>query len=187
MPEFVVHGPFSVPLERLARGAIFLDPRAIEEFARQEPLMARKGCYVFVWKASRGSLPIYVGMTQKQTIGQEAFNPRNTDLINRFINTKLKGSLQLYVLVEADGPGRDNIPVIKEIEEFLITKAALRNKNLLNSKMTTEPSWIIRGVHNHRGGHPGGPAATFKSVMGLKKSWLSKLVKEEEPIATPYE
>ena len=55
MVNFVVKGPFDVPLKEAANGARFIDVDRLSELKMlSDDCITKAGCYVFSWKASRG-------------------------------------------------------------------------------------------------------------------------------------
>lgn len=190
MVNFVVKGPFEVPMKRLQGGARFIDCARLSEMVEaSEGAIKKAGCYVFSCKASRGSLPVYVGKATKSLL-REAFNPRNLNNLQEYINDRRRGTLELSIVVQERIRLLANANAISEIEEYLIGYAAVRNKNLINIHGTAASNWKIAGVANH--GRPGAAAQTvrdFKVMMGIatkKKSTrdVDPDLEEIEPATT---
>ena len=167
MVNFVVKGPFEVPMKKLQGGARFIDCARLKEVVdASEGALNKAGCYVFSCRAARGSLPIYVGKATRSLL-REAFNPRNLNNLQEYINDRRRGTLELSIVVQERIKLLANAKAISEIEEYLIVYAALRNKNLINIHGTAT-NWKIAGVANHR--RPGAAAQTvreFKLMMGI--------------------
>jgi hypothetical protein len=173
MVNFVVIGPFDVPIVRGAHGGRLLEHKIQCRNKVASDANNRKingpGCYVFACSAPRsGAFPIYVGKATKNILN-EAFNDRNINNLNHFLLNRKKGRLQLYAIYQQKVKLlQGNSKVIAEIEEFLIGYAALRNRNLLNIHGNSDASWTIAGVANNGSGNPGASALAFKSMMGVK-------------------
>jgi hypothetical protein len=173
MVNFVVIGPFNVPIVRGAHGGRLLDHKTEcrQKVAREadNAKINGPGCYVFACSApGGGAFPVYVGKAT-QNILNEAFNDRNINNLNHFLLSRKRGRLQLYAIYQQKVKLlQGNSKVIAEIEEFLIGYAALRNRNLLNIHGNSDATWSIAGVANNGSGHPGASAMAFKTMMGMK-------------------
>lgn len=173
MVNFVVIGPFDVPIVKGAHGGRLLErtkecKRKVAEEANNKKITG-PGCYVFACSAPRsGAFPIYVGKATKNILN-EAFNDRNINNLNHFLFNRKRGRLQLYAIYQQKVRLlQGNSRVIAEIEEFLIGYAALRNRNLLNIHGNSDASWSIAGVANNGSGNPGASALAFKAMMGMR-------------------
>jgi hypothetical protein len=171
MVQFVVKGPFEVPLRKGVSGGTYVDEARLEEVLAESPDHLKKpGCYVFACTAPRGSLPVYVGQASKN-IFREAFNPRNVNNINNYLSYRKRGRIDLYVIHQNAVKGdTGNKGCIDDIEDFLIGYASRRNCNLLNIHGARTSQWSIVGVANNTngaGGHPGSSVMTFKKMMGM--------------------
>lgn len=167
MVNFVVKGPFDVPTKEAMNGARFIDTSQLHVLtSASDGSINKAGCYVFSWKASRGSLPIYVGKATRKIIS-EAFNPRNLTNLAEFVNNRKRGRLQIYIIFQERMRLRSNKEAITEIEEFLIGRAAIRNPNLLNIHGTRPASWTIVGVANHGAGGLAAAVQEFKKTLGI--------------------
>jgi hypothetical protein len=168
--DFVVHGPFKVPLNP---GKKSLDERRFrkgfwEENEKIELLATAKGCYVFAIQTAHGAIiPWYVGMTAR-TFRGECPNLSNclkiaNDLVHRH------GTIVMFLVVYQQGRGKPNLTAIHELETVLITSAYAKNPDLLNRKDvgTNKPLVRIRGVLNPRAGKPSQSAQKFKIMIGL--------------------
>jgi hypothetical protein len=175
MVQFVVKGPFPVPLRKGAAGGSYIDEDRLSELAVQSTDITKPGCYVFVSRSPRGSLPIYVGQAAKN-IFDEAFNDRNIKNIQNYLSRRLRGQIDVYIIHQCNVKGAiGNKACIDDIEDFLIGWASRRNAELLNIHGNRPAQWSIVGVANHaNGGHPGGSALAFKEMMGMKMKKASK-------------
>ena len=104
MPEFIAAGPFDVPLQPGVRKAKLIDRAGAKSLAGQSNGFLRRGCYVFGIRAGRGMLPIYVGMTKSQNLITEAFNEKNLNRVNEYINRQ-KGNPVIYIIYQKAGKG----------------------------------------------------------------------------------
>jgi hypothetical protein len=171
MVQFVVKGPFSVPQRRGAAGGSYIDESRLNELKAQSADLTKPGCYVFACRASRASLPVYVGQAAKN-IFDEAFNARNVNNLNNYLSYRLRGQIEVYVIHQCTVRGdTGNKACIDDIEDFLIGWASRRNEKLLNIHGNRPSQWSISGVANHNnenGGHPGSSVLAFKEMMGMK-------------------
>jgi hypothetical protein len=182
MVQFVVKGPFEVPLRKGVAGGTYIDEERLEEIRAQSPdHVIKPGCYVFACSAPRGTLPVYVGQASKN-IFKEAFNDRNVKNINNYLSYRKRGRIELYVIHQNSVKGdTGNKTCIDDIEDFLIGYASRRNGNLLNIHGTRTSQWSIVGVANHtNGGKPGNSVMTFKKMMGMAVR-RDKAVPETKP------
>jgi hypothetical protein len=168
MVQFVVKGPFDVPLRKGVSGGTYVDEARLEDLLAQSPDLSKPGCYVFSCTAPRGSLPVYVGQASKN-IFKESFNPRNVNNINNYLSYRKRGRIELYIIHQNSVKGQTgNKLCIDDIEDFLIGYASRRNANLINIHGTRTSQWSIIGVANHaNGGHPGSSVLSFKKMMGM--------------------
>ena len=97
MVQFVVKGPFEVPLRRGVSGGTYIDEDRLDQVSAQSPDLAKPGCYVFACTSSRGSLPVYVGQASKN-IFKESFNDRNIKNLNTYLSYRKRGRIELYVI-----------------------------------------------------------------------------------------
>lgn len=109
-------------------------------------LASKKGCYVFVLSAGRGSMPWYVGKTEKnkRTLKQEVFADEKLGKYKTILGKSKRRSPQMFLVVRAAGQGRLG-GAIDDLETLLIWMAAHRNKKLLNKKKRdTHPAKLLR-------------------------------------------
>jgi len=181
MVNFIVKGPFDVPLKEAANGARFIDVDKLHSLkADSNGSINKAGCYVFSWRAARGSLPIYVGKATGKILS-EAFNARNLNNLAEFINNKRRGRLQIYIVFQDRIRLIANKTAIAELEEFLIGRAAIRNPNLINIHGNRPASWTIVGVANHGAGRPGATVQDFRKMLGI----VRKTKPSSRPTALP--
>lgn len=166
MAEFLVHGAFDVQLDTKKSGAVFINQESLSDLAKQHDSFSKIGCYVFARKASRGSTPIYVGCTKKQSILKEAFNPNNRNLVMKWLNDQTQRKLQIWTITQI-GKGHPHLSAIDEIETILIHWAKLENPDLLNKHKTKVPKWSIRGVERGGKGKRSEIVIEFRKMMGL--------------------
>ena len=158
--KFRVEGPFELPRED---SGLMIDSspeskseywEGIEESCPGLPDAC--GCYVFTVIASRGSLPWYVGKTERQTFKKESLNYHKLDHFNKVIS-KRKGRPALFFLPQLTAankyrkPTNTKRPAIQELESLLIGMALNRNNDLLNVSGT---KWLnqltVTGFLNDR-------------------------------------
>ena len=99
MADWIVSGPFEVPVDTLPSGGHFIDEPRLSEFAEESKEFDKPGVYVFGLR-SRGTLPIYVGKTESQTLFREAFKNDKLQKINKYINEHPHGSLLIYLVTQ---------------------------------------------------------------------------------------
>jgi hypothetical protein len=181
--NFVVNGPFEVPSGREGpHGAYYIDERRLKDLIESShETISKAGCYVFACSSSRGSIPVYVGKA-KNNILDEAFNPRNLTNLNRYMNRRRRGKLQIFAIYQQRmHHGEGNKDVIAEIEEFLIGHASRRNPGLLNIHGTGPTKWVIEGFANHKGGRPEASVVAFNGMLGIVAKKSGKVEATIEP------
>lgn len=169
MAEWYVTGPIEVPIifQGLAR---FIDEARIDDLCEvYSQMLETGGVYVFGARSGGGIMPIYVGMTETRKIKEEAFNHKNCNNINKYINGK-KCTLVLFTITRVRSPGKRNVSDIREIEYLLIGQAESRNPELINIQTPGEDSWSIKGVHRSRGGRRDQSTKDFRRMMGHDSS-----------------
>lgn len=167
MVNFLVKGPFDIPIKKTANGAEFIDVDRLGELVTlADGAFAKPGCYVFSWNAGHGAVPVYVGRATGKLL-KEAFNPRNLHNLAEYMNNKKRGKMQVSIVFQERVRLFSNKGAINKIEEFLIGHAARKNPELLNIHGTNGDSWSIQGVANSGPGGPGQSATDFKAMMGM--------------------
>lgn len=65
---------------------------------------------------------------------------------------------------------KPKLPMIKDLEDFLIQTGVARNPELSNIRGRGEKKWSIRGVVRSAGKRPSKPEKAFAALMGIDKS-----------------
>lgn len=174
--NFEIHGPFDLPK---ANGLVDKAAKSKKAFwATVEKLSPGVpdacGCYVYVVKARRGSLPWYVGITTKRTFRAEALGAHQLNHYNPAVAQKVGVTPQLFFLVKKTLHGRFAKPSsnphrdIEFLEKFMFGVALNRNESLSNSKNTRFlKSMIVPGVLNTPRRKPKAPEKALKNALGL--------------------
>lgn len=165
MASFSVRGPFTVPVTKakVGRGITKDD---IAAFWAKHPTMEKElGCYLFGFKAAKGSKAIYVGKATK-SFKQEVFAPHKLEIFRIGFSEQAKGIPILYFVCLGRTKGVVNKKAIDEAESFLIQTALAANKNLLNVKKTKVESWSIGGVVRSKG-KPSAAAVDLRKCINL--------------------
>ena len=168
MVQFVVKGPFPVPLRKGVTGGRLIHQEQLKAIVQECDDVSKPGCYVFSCASGRGSLPVYVGKASKN-IFKEAFNDRNINSLNEYLSNRRKAKIEFYVIHQANVRGQTgNETCIDDIEDWLIGFASRRTAQLLNIHGARPTKWSIAGVANHDSrGHPGSSVLSFKAMMGM--------------------
>ncbi|MCY4034327.1 MAG: hypothetical protein OXF29_01560 [Hyphomicrobiales bacterium] len=187
MANFIVKGPFNVPMTKLQSKGKDIDKDRLESLKKECPTLEKPGCYVFSLQAGRGSKPLYVGKTTSQTILKEAFNDKNVLGIIRNLS---HGTLQIWTITQIK-KGRLPKKMIDEIEKMLIPWASERNPDLINKHHTKKSeNWSIEGVVGPQRGPRGKTANDFRKMIGIggqtqKVNKRPKSPKTSSPSSTP--
>lgn len=168
--EFIVKGPFTVPIKRAGR---FKDLKRIDKAALPNwwanlgrgNLAGARGVYVFGLRRGGGIKPIYVGMTAG-TFKNECFNGSNLHKLDGAILDEI-GTLVLFLVRYPDHSGRVNKKLIEKLSQF-IGMAFNKNPLLLNQRGTKEEERmpVVRGVLKSGQGKPSFGAKALKKMMG---------------------
>ncbi len=174
--NFEIHGPYDLPkvnglIDKAAKSKkAFWD--AVEKSSPGVPDAC--GCYVYVVKARRGTLPWYVGITTKRNFRAEALGAHQLNHYNPAITRKVGVTPQLFFLVKRTPQGRFAKPSstpqrdVEFLEKFMFGVALNRNGSLSNSKNTKFlKSMIVPGVLNTPRRKPTDPEKALKNVFGL--------------------
>jgi hypothetical protein len=141
MVQFVVKGPFEVPLRRGVSGGTYIDADRLNDLSKESSDLTKPGCYVFSCTSPRGSLPVYVGQASKN-IFAESFNDRNINNLNTYLSYRKRGRIELYIIHQNSVKGgTGNKTCIDDIEDFLIGYASRRNAALINIHGTRTNKW----------------------------------------------
>jgi hypothetical protein len=191
MVEFEIFGPFDTGFEVSGRGRGGPKRKTItkavgktfwESVAYPENgahVAAKKGCYVFVLSAGRGSMPWYVGKTEKsaRTLKREVFDEEKLRKYRAILSRSKRRTAKLFLLVRSAQRGRLG-RAIDDLETFLIWAASHRNKDILNRrKRDTQPARLVRianslsikGFLNARRGAPSSSVRSFEQAMRLRE------------------
>ena len=153
MASFSVKGPYAVPVTKL-RAARMITKENIAAFWEQYPSIADdRGCYIFGFRAAKGSKPVYAGKATK-TFKQEVFTDHKLKKYTMGLASQIKGIPILYFVCLNIAKGAVNKTAIDEVESYLIQAALVANKNLLNDRKTAVESWSIGGVVRSKGKPP---------------------------------
>lgn len=129
----------------------------------------RKGCYVYFNRGPNQSRkPIYVGLTKKNTLVNEAFSPRTVGLINKHIYMMKKSRVELAFIVPEQNRGATPQSQIKDMEKVLVAIAADKNPKLLNTHHIHEMSWYIKGVLFAKQGEDSAVSRNFRTAIGVR-------------------
>jgi len=174
--NFEIFGPFDLPkLKGLVDNAMrskraFWD--AVEQGAPGAPDAC--GCYVYVVKARRGTLPWYVGMTTKRTFRAEALGTHQLAHYNPAIAQKVGVTPQLFFLAKKTPSDRFAKPSqnaqkdVEFLEKFMFGIALNRNGSLSNSKNTKFlKKMVVPGVLNSPRGRHKAPEKALKNALDL--------------------
>lgn len=174
--KFQVHGPFDVPR---ANGLVDNSATSRKKFwasvCKGAPKLSEAcGCYVFVIKARRGSLPWYVGRTTKRTFKDEALGAHQVNHYNQALGKKVGVAPQLFFVSKLTPSGRLAKPSgnshkdIEFLETFLFGVALKRNPNLRNAKSTTFlKRLVVPGIINSPQRPPTAAECAMKVAFGL--------------------
>lgn len=174
--KFSVHGPFDVPS---SEGIIDTSPAAKKDFWNsvddaKQGLSSACGCYIFVLKAKRGSLPWYVGRTTKRTSKGETLGAHQIGHYDIAMDKKVGVKAQLFFLAKETTAGKFAKPSknshrdIEFLEIFLFGIALNRNAALSNAKDTKSlRSICVPGVINSPQRRPYRQESKLKSALGL--------------------
>lgn len=165
MASFSVKGPFDVPVTKLCAGRV-IEKNDISVFWQRHSVMATEcGCYVFGFRAAKGSKPVYVGKATK-TFKAEVFTNDKLKKYSYALASQVKGVPFLFFVCLTRAKGAKNKTAIDEAESFLIQAGLAANKKLLNDKKTSVESWSIGGIVRSRG-KPPAAAQAFKKCIKL--------------------
>ena len=181
--EYVIRGPFKVPIEQPMKGWWKLPDSVIDDFFRSNSINAYKtkiGVYVFARKHGQKYTPVYVGKSTNSFMA-EIFNPTNRLTYNDSI-MELKGDFYVFLLmpsdVESDAEWTRDAKVVSfrreeeidKIETFFIKHAAKVNPKLKNKYKRKDWEWHINDVvRGHKTlGRKKSPLREFRQMMGVK-------------------
>ena len=161
MASFTVKGPFVVPCTKMKVGRT-ISKTDIASFWEDHPALAtEQGCYLFAFRAAKGSKPIYVGKATK-SFKQEVFTDHKLKKYSIGFASQAKGTPIMFYICLNRTKGVVNKTAIDEAESFLIQAGLAANNKLLNDKKTSVESWSIGGVVRSRG-------KASKQALALRK------------------
>ena len=173
--RFDIFGPFEV--DRRANGLIAASASDRREFwewvdDHVPGLSAACGCYIFAIKASRGTLPWYVGKAERQPFSRECLSSHKINHFNNAIAGR-RGRPILLFLPQLTKKGNFRKPTtstrkaISELESLLIGMAISRNPRMLNTKGTRMLRELtVEGFLNSKRGKSGISARTLRGILG---------------------
>src|SRR6266545_1147983 len=137
MADFLVEGPFEIPVYQGKKGRIVRSEEGDQFFKNRPSLAAKRGCYVFAMRAGGGITPTYVG---KATAGfkQECFTAHKLGKCNETLVDYERGTLVAFFVVAPSGRGRPAAKQIGVLEDFLTQAGVAANPTLLNVKGTKQ-------------------------------------------------
>ena len=171
MATFEVSDAFEVPVSFWPNKARYVDFDALKSCEDIEQpfcdFLTLKGVYVFSMRTGGGTLPWYVGKSEKSTFLREAFNHRNRNALNELLNS-MRGTLLINFITQSTFRGKPNLSNIGEIENLLIGHASERNSNLLNVQgRLKKPNFTIKNLYNSGKGKKSEHERRFGELMGL--------------------
>ena len=166
--EFVVHGPFKVPVQRLSAGRRLVVKRFWDANPKADDLSAQRGCYVFAIRTGGGTLPHYIGQATK-SFAKETFNPSNLRKYYDALADYKRGRPVMFLVVHPRRKGKINARRIAQVENFLIQAGWARNRSLQNVKGIHRPKWAIKGVVRSAAGKSTKAARVFRTVFGVER------------------
>ena len=161
MASFSVSGPFSIPYTKQKVGRLITKENISAFWGTHTEIAAKRGCYVFGFKASKGSKPMYVGKATK-TFKQEVFQDHKKNKYAQAFGSQAKGTPVMFFVSLNKAKGPISKSAIDEVETYLIQTGMVANKNLLNDKKTSVESWSISGLIRSKGKVP-------KQALDLRK------------------
>ena len=106
--------------------------------------------YIFGFRASKGSKPIYAGKATK-LFKQEVFTDHKLKKYSLGFASQAKGTPILFFICLNKTAGPVNKSAIDEAESYLIQAGLAANKKLLNDRKTSVESWSIGGIVRSKG------------------------------------
>lgn len=150
MVSFSVKGPFVVPCTKMKVGRS-ITKQDIENFwEANRALENERGCYLFGFRAAKGSKPIYVGKATK-SFKQEVFTDHKLKKYSVGFGNQAKGTPIIFFICLNKAKGAVNKKAIDEAESYLIQAGLAANKKLVNDKKTAVESWSIGGIVRYKG------------------------------------
>ena len=158
--HLTVHGPIEIPFGKQRKGSVkHIYTANVKDFWKlrvAKAISAKKGCYIFALRASRGFTPWYVGKATK-SFKREALGAYQLNHYNDVLFDGRKGNPVMFVVA----------PPANTIETFLIQAAYAENPKIRNRQQTKIPEWTIKGVVRPKSGKPTKLEQSFKKMMGI--------------------
>lgn len=165
MASFSVKGPFDVPVTKFKVGRN-ISKTDIATFWECCPGIATDcGCYIFGFRAAKGSKPVYVGKATR-TFKQEVFTDHKLKKYSAAFASQARGAPIMFFVCLNRTKGAKNRTAIDEAESYLIQAGLAANRDLLNDRKISAESWSIGGIVRSRGKAPA-PALAFKKFVKL--------------------
>jgi hypothetical protein len=123
------------------------------------------GCYIFGFRAAKGSKPVHVGKATR-TFKQEVFTNDKLKKYGDAFASQARGAPILFFVCLNRARGARNRTAIDGVESYLIQAGLAANKKLLNGKKVSVESWSIGGIVRSRGKVPI-PARAFRKFIKL--------------------
>jgi len=142
MAEFWIHGPIEVPCTRKRVSRIISKEDRASFWCDNDSVAMKKGCYIFAFRAGRGTKPVYVGKATK-SFRQEIFTHHKLSLYHSAFADQERGAPVMF-FVCLDYAKKPNRKAIRQVEIFLIGVAREANKDLLNVQHNQQTQWVIR-------------------------------------------
>lgn len=168
--EFFVECSQKIPWEKGSKGQKYITSPDKEFWEKCPDLAKQQGCYVFGIKVSKGITPYYIGKATK-SFGQEIFTDSKIRRYNNVLAITKKGTPTMFLVSYPRKGAKVNI---KQLEDFLIQLAAIKNPKIQNIKGTKQPTWSIKNILRSSG-KPNKHAKTFKKMMGITNRKRGKM------------
>lgn len=169
--DLVVYGPFPIEYDE-SNGIKRITGKHESRFwkvSAVQPLMKKRGCYVFAVRAAKGFKPWYVGKTNAgKGFKQECFTSHK---LNHYNDALFRGGKGRPVLFFVAPPNKKNVVPTAELdhmEKELIQYGIRKNPDLCNVQNTKNvPQWTIKGVIRSPRGKPAAAARSFRTMMKM--------------------
>jgi hypothetical protein len=150
MASFSVSGPFIIPVTKQKVGRTITKGDIVNFWKAHTTIAVERGCYVFGFKAAKGSKPMYVGKATKN-FKQEVFTDHKLKKYSQAFGSQAKGTPIIFFIRLNKAAGPVSKSAIDEAESYLIQAGLAANKDLLNDKKTAIESWSIAGIVRSKG------------------------------------
>ena len=165
MASFSVKGPFDVPCTTQKGGRSIAKGDIKMFWDEHDDIAGERGCYIFGFRASKGSKPTYVGKATK-SFKQEIFAPHKLNKYSQGFNDRIKGTPIMFFICLDRTKGPVNKSAINDAESYLIQTSLVANKKLTNEKKTALEPWGIRGIIRSHGA-PSKAATELRKCLNL--------------------